>query len=51
MSSTCARNSAICCGVIGRPSSASASASATHSRRQVLNFRCGLHSPLMATEA
>ena len=30
--------------VIGRPSSASASASATHSRRQVLNFRAGSHS-------
>ena len=44
-----ARRSAAC--VIGRPSSASASASATHSRRQVLNFRCGLHKRLISGEA
>ena len=38
-------------GVIGSPSSASASASATHSRRHVLNFRCGLHSAAISREA
>ena len=38
-------------GVIGSPSSASASASATHSRRQVLNFRCGPHSSAHLGEA
>ena len=43
MSSTCCRSCSICAALIGSPSSASASASATHSRRQVLNFRCGLH--------
>ena len=39
MSSVCALSSAICAGETGSPNSASASASATHSRRHVLNFR------------
>jgi hypothetical protein len=34
-----------------QPSSASASASATHSRRQVPSFRCGLKTSLISAEA
>ena len=37
--------------VIGRPSSRSASASTTHSRRHVLNFRCSPHSAAISGEA
>ena len=35
----------------GRPNSASASASATHSRRQVLNFAAGPRGSLICVEA
>ena len=51
MSSRWAFNSAICPAVTASPNSASASASATHRRRQVLNLRCGLQISLMRGEA
>ena len=51
MTSMCSFSSAIWAALIGNPSSRSASASATQSRRQVENFVCPDQSSAIAREA